>query len=314
MFFQMSNSIFELIKSHVCIFDRNLQNVKLPVWTNESVHWVFQLDFLSWYVDSDKIEAYWVPGFIDNYWIKDNPNWIPTEYENVYMMTEYRGENAIIDYQLVVPWKNPVKIMNWRYFKVRKWDSYEYRWRVCIYWKALKLYYMWYLPRLQNYVIKYSWECCRADLCWDFPVAIPNWIIDLKITGTNHSTTYFWEKNSPLFFRIYDKTQDLRREKNCFAWFYPEWYTKECWRLEAQLSWDYSRSMSPIDWLDIMQVDKSKIEKQESIKRSAYKTALYGVIDTIDWLTLSQQEKLDILLNSKKLLDKKIRKLKESLL
>ena len=72
--------------------------------------------------------------------------------------------------------------------------------------------------------------------------------------------------------------------------------------------------MTPYDWLDIMQVDKSKIEKQESIKRSAYKTALYGVIDTIDWLTLSQQEKLDILLNGKKLLDKKINKLTKDIL
>ena len=72
--------------------------------------------------------------------------------------------------------------------------------------------------------------------------------------------------------------------------------------------------MAPIDWLDIMQVDKSKVEKRESLKRSAYKTALYSVIDTIDWLTLSQQEKLDILLNSKKLLDKKILKLKRDIL
>ena len=72
--------------------------------------------------------------------------------------------------------------------------------------------------------------------------------------------------------------------------------------------------MSPLDRLDILEVDKSKIEKQESVRRSSYKTALYSVIDTVDWLTLSQQEKLDILLNSKKLLDKKIRKLKESIL
>ena len=173
---------------------------------------------------------------------------------------------------------------------------------------------MGYLPRLQNYIIKYSWDCCRADLCRDFPVKIPDGIIDLPITWTNHWTTYFWEQTSPIFFRTYDKTQDLRREKNCFAWFYPEWYTKECRRLEAQLSWKYSSSMSPLDWLDIIQVDRSKIEKQDTVRRSSYKTALYGVIDTIDWLTLSQQEKLDILLNGKKLLDKKIRKLSKDIL
>lgn len=310
----MSNSIYELIKSHVCIFDTNLQKVKLPLSTSESVYWLFQLDFLRWYVDPDKIQAYWIPGFIEDYWIKDNPNWIPTEYENVYIMTEYHGNNVSIDYQLVVPGKNPVKILNWWYFKVRKGDSYEYRWRISVYGKALKLYYMWYIPWLESYIIRYSWECCRADLCWDFPCEIPTWIIDLPVTWTNHSTTYFGEQTSPLFFRVYDKTQDLRREKNCFAWFYPERYTKCCWRMEAQISGDYSRSMSPLDWLDIMEVDKSKIEKQEAIKRSSYKTALYSVIDTVDWLTLSQQEKLDILLNSKKLLDKKIKKLKESIL
>ena len=72
--------------------------------------------------------------------------------------------------------------------------------------------------------------------------------------------------------------------------------------------------MTPLERLDILEVDKSKIEKQDTVKRSSYKTALYSVIDTIDWLTLSQQEKLDILLNSKKLLDKKIRKLSQDIL
>ena len=57
--------------------------------------------------------------------------------------------------------------------------------------------------------------------------------------------------------------------------------------------------MSPIDWLDILKVDKSKIEKQEKLDRSVYKTALYSVINTIDWVNLSQDEKLNILLNSK---------------
>ena len=69
--------------------------------------------------------------------------------------------------------------------------------------------------------------------------------------------------------------------------------------------------MSPLDWLDIMKVDKSKIEKQEKIDRNVYKTALYSVINTVDWLNLSSQEKLDILINSKKLLENKINKLKK---
>ena len=170
---------------------------------------------------------------------------------------------------------------------------------------------MWYIQRLQDYVIRYQWECCRADLCWDFPMDLPDWIIDLSLTGTNHKTRYYWEKNSPIFFRIYDKTQDLKREKNCFAWLYPKWYMKECRRLEAQLTWSYSRSMTPLDWLSIDKVDKSLIEKVENIDRSVYKTALYSVINCVDWVNLSIQEKLNILINSKKLLEKKIEKIKK---
>ena len=83
------------------------------------------------------------------------------------------------------------------------------------------------------------------------------------------------EKRSPIFFRIYDKTQDLRKDKNCFSWLYPAFYTKECRRLECQLSGDYSRSMSPIDRLDIVNIDKSKIQKLDPINRNVYKSALY---------------------------------------
>lgn len=307
----MNNNISELLKSHCSIFGSNLQNVKLPLGTDKSVQGIFQLDFLSWYVPNDKIQSYWVPWFDLESWIKDNPNWVPTEFENVYIKTEYHGENVSIDYQLVIPNKSPVAIMNRRYFKVRCWKSYEYRWRVCIYWKALRLYYMGYIQRLLDYVVKYQWECCRADLCWDFPKDIPDWVINLNLTWTNHKTRYFWEKNSPMFFRIYDKTQDLKREKNCFSRLYPKWYMKECRRLECQLSWLYSRSMTPLDWLDIMQVDKSIIQKVEQIDRNVYKTALYSVINCVDWVNLSIQEKMNILINSKKLIEQKINKLKK---
>lgn len=305
----MNNSIFELVKSHCSIFDKNLQNVKLPLSTDKSVDWIFQLDFLAFYVDEYRLEKYWVPAFSsDWYSTKDNPNRVPTEYENVYMKKEHYNENIAIDYQLVIPWKSPVAILNRYYFKVRSWNKYIYRRRISIYWKALKLYYMWYIPWLQDYIQRYAWDCCRADLCRDFPCKIPNWIIDLNISWTNHTTTYFWEKNSLIFFRIYDKTQDLKHEKNCFAWLYPKWYQDECRRLEAQLTWQYSRAMSASDWLDIIKVDKSKIEKLDKLERSVYKTALYSVINTIDWVNLSTQEKVDILLNSKKLLENKIKK------
>lgn len=307
----MNNSISELLKSHCSIFGSNFQNVKLEFWTGKNIQGIFQLDFLAFYVDSKKIEAYWVPWFDYGNWIKDNPNRVPTEYENVFCKSEFHGENVSIDYQLVIPNKSPVAIMNRWYFKVRTWKTYEYRWRVSVYGKALKLYYNWYVQRLTDYIIRYWWEVCRADLCWDFPCNLPDWIIDLSLTWTNHSTRYYWEKNSPLFFRIYDKTQDLKREKNCFAWLYPKWYMKECRRLEAQLTGAYSRSMSALDWLDVCEVDKSVIQKLEKLDRNVYKTALYSVINTIDWVNLSIQEKLNILINSWKLISNKISKLKK---
>ena len=67
--------------------------------------------------------------------------------------------------------------------------------------------------------------------------------------------------------------------------------------------------MTNYDWLDIIQVDKSKLLKQDKLDRNVYKTALYSVIDTIDWINLSSQEKLLILTNSQKLIQKKIKKL-----
>lgn len=308
----MNNSIYELIKSHCSIINENLQDVKLPLSTTESVKWIFQLDFLAWYVDPIKLDLYWLP-FESESWIKDNPNWVPTEFENVFKKVEYHGENVSIDYQLVLPNRSPIAILNRWYFKVRTWKTYEWRWRISVYWKALKLYYLGYINWLKRYIIKYSWECCRSDLCWDFPYKVPDWVIDLNVSWTNHTTIYMWEKRSPIFFRIYDKTQDLKKDKNCFAWLYDNFYTKECWRLECQLSWEYSRSMTPIDWLDIVSIDKSKIKKLDPINRNVYKSALYWVINTVDWLNLSVQEKIDILTNSKKLLENKIKKLNDSI-
>jgi len=305
----MNNSIYDLVKSHVCIFDTNLQNVKLPLESGETVKCIFQLDYLQWYPDMDRVELYWVPWDIDRIWIKDNPNWSITDYENVYIKTEIYWEHIAIDYQLVIPGKAPISLINRWYFKVREWKEYKWKWRITVYWKALKLYYMWYIQWLLDYIIKYNGVCCRADLCWDFPCNFPNWIIDLKITGTKYDTVYFGRDNSEIFFRKYNKTQDLKKDKNAFAWFYPTWYLKECWRLEAQITWRYSRSMTPLEWLEIMQVDKSEIQKLQSADRNCYKSLMYSAIDMVDWVNLSSQEKIIILNNSKNLLDKKIKKL-----
>jgi hypothetical protein len=63
-----------------------------------------------------------------------------------------------------------------------------------------------------------------------------------------------------------------------------------------------------------MQVDRSKIQKQEKLERNTYKTLVYSAINTVDWVNLSTQEKLDILINSKKLLENKINKLSKDIL
>lgn len=35
---------------------------------------------------------------------------------------------------------------------------------------------------------------------------------------------------------MYDKTLDLKKDKNSMAWLYPEFYTSECWRLECKFT------------------------------------------------------------------------------
>ena len=67
--------------------------------------------------------------------------------------------------------------------------------------------------------------------------------------------------------------------------------------------------MNPLDWLDVVKVDKSKIQKIESTKRNTYKTLLYSAIDTIDWINISTDEKIEILKSVKKLSENKINKL-----
>ena len=61
-----------------------------------------QLDYLQWYPDQDKIEIYGSP--VDWCDSRDNPNWTPTEYENVYQKLEwYNVNNCGYDLQLVIP-------------------------------------------------------------------------------------------------------------------------------------------------------------------------------------------------------------------
>lgn len=70
--------------------------------------------------------------------------------------------------------------------------------------------------------------------------------------------------------------------------------------------------MNPLEWLDIMKVDKSKIQKIESSRRNTYKTLLFSAVDTIDWINVSMDEKLEIMKSVKKLVENKIVKISKS--
>jgi len=290
---KIEKTISDLILSHCSIFD----------WESMQGASAFQLDFLSFYADPLKVSLYWSPYEYDI--VRDNPNWLTTDYDNVYKFIDWN----MVMYQYVLPWVAPVSIFSWYQCKI----NWEWRWRVSIYGKALKLYYSWHLSWLRDYVIKYAWECCRADLCRDFKEKLNSWIIDLDCSSTipdDASRTYksFWKKKSPLFVRIYDKTLDLRRDKNKYAWLYPDWYMDKCWRLEFQFTWNYSRSVSAVDWLDWLERDQviSPIVQSD---RNALKTALYWVINLVNRVNFDDAEKILVLENAKDLITKKIKAL-----
>ena len=69
--------------------------------------------------------------------------------------------------------------------------------------------------------------------------------------------------------------------------------------------------MAPIDWLEVVTVDNSVIKKVDDVKRSVYKSTIYNVINLLDWVNLSLQEKMEIMKNAKRLIELKIKKLKD---
>lgn len=57
------------------------------------------------------------------------------------------------------------------------------------------------------------------------------------------------------------------------------------------------------------QVKNTKIE---SSRRNTYKTLLFSAVDTIDWINVSMDEKLEIMKSVKKLVENKIVKISKS--
>lgn len=294
---KLNNDLSELIKSHISIYSD----------FNKSLTVYEQLDFLAFWVKKSSLELNNPFNYND---LRDNPNWELTEYENVYKFVE--DDKIVLQY--VCDWHSPVAILQWYKSKVTvKWKSEE-RWKISIYWKWLRLYYCGYLDWLPDYINKYCDEVFRADLCWDTEKRLPEWIIDLSNTVTyweweNRTYKWFWNKNSPLFIRMYDKTLDLKKDKNSMAWLYPKFYTSECRRLECKFTWRYARSMSALEWLWIIERNW-KVQKQDTVKRNYLKSAFYNLLMYVDFVP-DKKLQYEILDSVKTLCNKKLKKLKD---
>ena len=263
----LKNTLWELLSSHIKIW-QSFQN-----WVTR----YNQLDFLTFWAK----KAPWEAGNLtEKGQLRDNPNWELTNYPNTYKMI-YEDRMQI---QYVENWHAPIMIMQWYYEKTPTCEG----WKVCVYWKWLRLYYLWKIDWLRDYIDTNAWKVIRADLCWDNPDPIDPSVVDLSNTitiGEDNKRSYkgFWQKNSPLFIRIYDKTLDLKKDKFSMAWLYPDWYQKQCWRLEAKLTWRYAQSYSALQWLDLIGFDDLLVS-QTRIERNYIKSALYNLIQSIDYI------------------------------
>lgn len=303
-------SVLELISSHCDVFDSSslLSTMSLP----GAVH--FQVDYLRFYVPADKWMIYWTPW---DKWVKDNPNFEPTEYTNVYKLTDYK--TSLYSYNL--NGVAPISILRWEKIKIKKWWQVQELIQICIYWKWLKLYYSWHISRLKEFVIKYWWECTRVDLCRDFKEKLPwnefqgDQRTDLKrfaqylnSDASDYDTIYYGKKHSPFMIRIYNKTADLRKDNNIHSFLYPKWYMKECRRYEIELKGNYAWSNTPIDWLDVQARDL-QIQKIDQTKRNNYKTALYSLVNCVECINYDDWEKILILQSAKELINNKLKHL-----
>lgn len=289
----LSNDLSELIKSHISIYGN----------FSDSLTRYNQLDFLSFWVKKDSLKLSNPFKIGQN---RDNPNWELTKYENVY---QFQDEEKII-LQYIRDWYSPVVIL--QRYKI-KTPTVE-NWKISIYWKWLRLYYCWFLDWLPDYINEYAWEVVRADLCWDNKQKIPAWVVDLPCNITiweweNWSYKWFWNKKSPFFVRIYDKTLDLQKDKNSMAWLYPERYTSSCWRIEAKFTWRYAKSLSALEWLWV--VPRTwKIQKLPNTKRNYLKSAFYNLLMYLDFIP-DRKLQYEILNSVKDMCNRKIKKLKD---
>ena len=288
---EIKKNLWELLSSHIKIF---------RLFQNELTRYN-QLDFLTFRVKQSSRELD-NPFKIDE--LRDNPNWELTNRQNVYQLID----TDKIQFQYIEPWHAPVMILQRYYEKTPSCEG----WKICIYWKWLRLYYLWKIDWLRDYVSYYAWKVIRADLCRDNDKPIDDSVVDLVNTITiwkdnNWSYKGFWKKNSPLFIRIYDKTLDLKKDKFSMAWLYPAWYQKECRRIEAKLTWRYAQTYTAVEWLDLIDYDKSFVPSVKC-ERNYLKSALYNLIQSVDYIPDTDLQ-AQILQGCKDLSNKKLKKL-----
>lgn len=266
---ELKKSLWELLSSHIKIWQS---------FQNELTRYN-QLDFLTFRVKETawKLEN---PFKIDE--MRDNPNWELTNRPNTYKLIDI--DKKIIQFQFIESWHAPIMLFQWYYEKTPSCEG----WKICVYWKGLRLYYLWKIDWLRDYIYHYAWKVIRADLCRDSPNDIDPWVVDLSNTITiwkdnDWSYKWFGKKNSPLFIRIYDKTLDLKKDKFSMAWLYPAFYQKKCRRLECKLTWRYASSYSALEWLDLINMDLDFI-KETKVERNYIKSALYNLIQSVDYI------------------------------
>lgn len=288
---ELNKTIWELLNSHIKIFQS---------FQNELTRYN-QLDFLTFRVKETawKLEN---PFKIDE--MRDNPNWELTNFPNVYQLVDIDK----IQFQYVEQWHAPIMVLQWYHEKTPTCEG----WKICVYWKGLRLYYLWKIDWLRDYINCYAWKVIRADLCRDNKEKIDPSIVDLSNTITiwkdkEWSYKWFWKKNSPLFIRIYDKTLDLKKDRFSMAWLYPDWYQKQCRRIETKLTWRYASCYSALEWLDLIDFTWS-IPKEVKIERNYIKSALYNLIQSIDYIPDTDLQ-AQILQGCKDLSTKKLKKI-----
>lgn len=295
-------TVDDILRDHITIYDElNEQKDK----------YIKQVDYLSFYCNKEWWKLH-NPFTEYLYAQRDNNNLMHTKRDNVYAQVEYEQKEWWTLYLYYME--------TWKAVTILRWSKYAEKWRIDIYWKALRLYYNWYIQWLREYVKTYAWIMQRVDIARDTKTKYNEFICDLwytkdlnkkwkkVIVETDEERTYrtYWNKNSRLFVRIYDKTLDLKDDKFIHAWLYPERYKQECWRLEAKLTQEYARSMTAIEWLDMTECNK-KVEPRKQYDRSTYKTTLLWMITLIDYCIPNYQDQVFILQKAQERIRNKIR-------